>query len=108
MVAHNSATTDYGATTSPRPANKLHRPLTLANHVLHWISSLIVMSIAAYLISKYRHNVHMRYWVALVSFPCEALQALLSPSFPNRAQFPKSCILASRLYFRRISADIRS
>jgi hypothetical protein len=108
MVAHNSATTDYGATTSQRPANKLHRPLTLANHVLHWISSLIVMSIAAYLISKYRHNVHMRYWVALVSFPCEALQALLSPSFPNRAQFPKSCILASRLYFRHISADIRS
>jgi hypothetical protein len=100
MVAHNStAATDYG--TNPRPTNKLHRPLTLANHVLHWISSLIVMSIAAYLISKYRHNVHMRYWVALVSFQfpttCEALQALLSPSFSNPRAIPK--IVDSRLRF---------
>jgi hypothetical protein len=72
MVAHHStaAATDYGApvaTTNQRPTNKLHRPLTLANHVLHWISSLIVLGIAAYLISKYRHNTHMRYWVAVVS-----------------------------------------
>jgi hypothetical protein len=71
MVAHNApaTTTDYGAANTAQRSNSLHRPLTLANHVLHWISSLIVMSIAAYLISQYRHNVHMRYWLAVVSLP---------------------------------------
>lgn len=60
---HNS---DYGAPVD-RTA-RMHRPLLLANHILHWISSLIVMSIAAYFISKYhaRRNTHLIYWVSIV------------------------------------------
>lgn len=53
---------DYGSAVH---SNKLHRPLLLANHVLHWISSIIVMSIAAYFIAEYGHNTHIRYWVAV-------------------------------------------
>jgi hypothetical protein len=63
MARH--ANNDYG-TTAGSP-NKMLRPLILANHVLHWISSLIVMSIAAYFIAHFSHNVHLRYWVAIVS-----------------------------------------
>lgn len=55
--------TDYG--TAVNRSNKMHRPALLANDVLHFISSLIVMSIAAYFIAAYGHNTHIRYWVAL-------------------------------------------
>jgi len=61
MARHTG--TDYG--TAVNRSNKMHRPLLLANHLLHWISSLIVMSIAAYFISKFSHNTHLRYWVGL-------------------------------------------
>ncbi|KAF1832610.1 hypothetical protein BDW02DRAFT_421349 [Decorospora gaudefroyi] len=68
MGSHNSAAaTDYGAPATNRGSSKMHRLLLLANHILHFISSLIVMSIAAYLIAHFRHNVHMRYWVSLAA-----------------------------------------
>jgi hypothetical protein len=57
--------TDYGTATGT--TNKLHRPAIMANHVLHWISSLIVMSIAAYFISAFANNTHMVYWLTIVS-----------------------------------------
>ena len=61
MTRHS--TNDYGAP-APR-SNKMHRPALLANHALHFISSLIVLGIAAYFISAYTHNTHLRYWVGL-------------------------------------------
>jgi hypothetical protein len=36
------------------------------NHWLHWASSIIVMSIAAYFIAKFAHNQHLIYWVTIV------------------------------------------
>jgi len=45
----------------------MHRPAIMANHSLHWISSLIVMSIAAYFIARYSHNTHLVYWVTIAS-----------------------------------------
>ncbi|KAJ4366291.1 hypothetical protein N0V83_007927 [Neocucurbitaria cava] len=68
--------TDYGAPVDR--SDKMHRPLLLANHILHWISSLIVMSIAAYFISKYhsRRNTHLIYWVTI-----GALDAILYLAF---------------------------
>ena len=74
MARHN--TNDYG--TSAGTSNKLHRPIILANHVLHWISALIVMSIAAYFISAFPHNTHLRYWVSIVSAECPFFS--ISPS----------------------------
>jgi len=50
---------DYG--TSATRSSKVHRPAILANHILHWISALIVMSIAAYFISAFPHNTHIVY-----------------------------------------------
>ena len=64
-MARTPATTDYGA--PPARSNKMHRPLLLANHILHFISSIIVMSIAAYFIRHFSRNTHLLYWVALVS-----------------------------------------
>jgi hypothetical protein len=64
-MARHTTTNDYG-TTANTP-NKMLRSLILANHVLHWISALIVMSIAAYFIADFWSNVHLRYWVAVVS-----------------------------------------
>ena len=61
---------DYG-TPGPVGASKM-RPLLTALHALHLISSIIVMSIAAYFIAHWKSNTHLRYWVALVS--------LLSPT----------------------------
>jgi len=77
---HNA--NDYGA-----PAvrsNKLHRPLIIANHVLHFISSIIVMSIAAYFIHNFNKNTHLMYWVsvgaidALIYLPALVLPAVKS------------------------------
>src|SRR5689334_17886395 len=59
---HNA--NDYGAPAAR--SNKLHRPLLLANNVLHFISTLIVMSIAAYFIHKFKKNTHLVYWVTIV------------------------------------------
>ncbi|KAF1969005.1 hypothetical protein BU23DRAFT_247517 [Bimuria novae-zelandiae CBS 107.79] len=58
-------TYDYG---TPAPArSKSIRPAILANHALHFISSLIVLGIAAYFISAFTHNTHLRYWVGLAA-----------------------------------------
>ncbi|KAH7394742.1 hypothetical protein BKA66DRAFT_455687 [Pyrenochaeta sp. MPI-SDFR-AT-0127] len=64
-MAHGHAVNDYGAPATR--SSKFHRPLILANHALHWISSIIVMSIAAYFIAHYRHNMHLRYWVSVAA-----------------------------------------
>jgi hypothetical protein len=64
MARNTHANTDYGA-----PAvrsNKIHRPLITATHALHFISSIIVMSIAAYFIHNFGHNTHIVYWVSVV------------------------------------------
>ncbi|KAF1851388.1 uncharacterized protein K460DRAFT_33951 [Cucurbitaria berberidis CBS 394.84] len=64
-AVHDNATTDYGAPAAR--SNTLHRPLLLANHILHWISSLIVLGISAYLIHDFRKNTHLVYWVAIAA-----------------------------------------
>lgn len=72
------ANSDYGA-----PAirsNKLHRPLIIANHALHIISSLVVLGISAYFIDKYAHNTHLVYWTALVCHP-SSFTSFISLSF---------------------------
>ena len=62
-TTHNTAT-DYG-TTTPRK-NGIMGPLIAANNALHFASSVIVMSIAAYFIAKFPHNTHLVYWVSIV------------------------------------------
>jgi hypothetical protein len=65
QMASDHVLNDYG-----NPAirsNRLHRPAILANHALHWASSIIVMSIAAYFIANFPHNTHLRYWISVVS-----------------------------------------
>lgn len=63
-MAPGNTVSDYGAPSTR--SSKILRPLILANHALHWISSIIVMSIAAYFIAHYRHNTHLRYWISVV------------------------------------------
>ncbi|KAH8728315.1 hypothetical protein GQ44DRAFT_757278 [Phaeosphaeriaceae sp. PMI808] len=65
MAEATHANTDYG-TATPR-SNKLHRPLIIANNALHFVSSIIVMSIAAYFIKNYGHNTHLVYWVSIAA-----------------------------------------
>jgi hypothetical protein len=60
----HAPTSDYGAPAAQ--PNKLLRPLLTANNVLHFISSVIVMSIAAYFIANYNRNTHLVYWVSIV------------------------------------------
>jgi len=55
---------DYG---DPHPTSKVIRTLTLLNHFLHWVSAIIVMSIAAYFISKWHTNTHLTYWVTIAA-----------------------------------------
>ncbi|KAL6706400.1 hypothetical protein ACN47E_005506 [Coniothyrium glycines] len=62
-MARTRTTDDYGIASST--TSKLHRPLLFATHFVHWVSAIIVMSIAAYFISNYYHNTHLRYWVAV-------------------------------------------
>ncbi|EKG16271.1 hypothetical protein MPH_06525 [Macrophomina phaseolina MS6] len=50
----------------------MHRPAILMNHALHWASSIIVMSIAAYFIARFSHNTHLVYWICVA-----AIDALL-------------------------------
>jgi len=58
-------TNDYGSTAVR--SNRMHRPAILANHALHWVSSVIVMSIAAYFIDKFSHNTHLVYWISVAA-----------------------------------------
>jgi hypothetical protein len=57
-------TSEYGRTKQP---SKLLRMGILANHWLHWISSVIVLSIAAYFIANYTPNTHLIYWVSVAA-----------------------------------------
>lgn len=60
------------------------RTALTANNVLHWISSIIVMSIAAYFISKYRHNTHLVYWVTIAAIDAILyLAAMVLPSMSS-------------------------
>jgi hypothetical protein len=61
-----AGTTDYGAPAGR--SNRAHRPAILANHWLHWSSSVIVLGISAYFIANYSHNTHLIYWITIVSF----------------------------------------
>jgi len=81
-MARGHATNDYG---SPAVrSNRLHRPAILANHAVHWISSIIVLGISAYFIAKFTHNTHLVYWVtvaaidAIIYIPALALPAVKS------------------------------
>jgi len=60
-----AATNDYG--TPAGRSNRAHRPAILANHWLHWISSLIVLGISAYFIAHYSHSTHLVYWVTIAA-----------------------------------------
>lgn len=72
------ATDDYGVA-KPR-SDKTHRPLLAAKNGLHWISTLIVMSITAYFISHdwWPVNAHLKFWMAIVS------NSTLESSFTER------------------------
>ncbi|KAI8933800.1 hypothetical protein NX059_009507 [Plenodomus lindquistii] len=67
MVRTHAANNDYGAPVTEDRSNKLYRPLIMANHVLHWISSIIVLGISAYFIDKFSHNTHLIYWVTVAA-----------------------------------------
>lgn len=71
---HNA--NDYGAPAAR--SNTLHRPFIIANHVLHFISSIIVMSIAAYFIHNFNKNTHLVYWVSVVRISSSPASQLIS------------------------------
>lgn len=56
------APNDYG---TPSSTHKSTRIALIANHALHFISSVIVLGIASYFIAAYTHTTHLRYWVGL-------------------------------------------
>ena len=62
MARHS--TNDYG---TPAARTSTMRPVLMANHAFHFISSIIVLGISAYLINAYTSNTHLRYWVALAA-----------------------------------------
>jgi len=64
-MARTHGANDYG-TAADRSA-RWHRPAILVNHVLHWISALIVLGISAYFINNYSHNTHLVYWISLAA-----------------------------------------
>lgn len=81
-MARTHHTNDYGSS-APTRSNRL-RPAILANHVLHWISSIIVMSIAAYFIANWPHNVHIRFWVSVAAIDAVLyIPALLLPAIKS-------------------------
>lgn len=61
----DTGTTDYGAPAGR--SSRAHRLAILANHWLHWSSSIIVLGISAYFIANYSHNTHLVYWITVVS-----------------------------------------
>jgi len=78
----NAGTNDYG--TSAGRSNRAHRPAILANHWLHWISSLIVLGISGYFIHNYNHSTHLVYWVVIAAIDVIVyLPALFLPVIPS-------------------------
>lgn len=79
--AHTDGTpapgTDYG--TPVARSDNIYRPILIANHALHFSSSIIVLGISAYFINNYTHNTHLRYWVALVRPPSLSTPPSLQP-----------------------------
>ncbi|KAJ4345781.1 uncharacterized protein N0V89_011916 [Didymosphaeria variabile] len=59
-------TNDYG-TPGPARADRTLRPLLLANHALHFASSVIVLGISGYFIAKFDANTHLRYWIGVAA-----------------------------------------
>ncbi|KAL1603974.1 hypothetical protein SLS60_005566 [Paraconiothyrium brasiliense] len=64
MARH--ATNDYG-TPGPARTTRTLRPLLLANHALHFASSVIVLGISGYFIHKFTSNTHLRYWIGVAA-----------------------------------------
>ncbi|KAF2868843.1 hypothetical protein BDV95DRAFT_579487 [Massariosphaeria phaeospora] len=64
-MARGHAANDYGA-----PADRtstMLRPLLMANHALHWVSTLIVLAISGYFIDKFSRNTHLVYWISIAA-----------------------------------------
>jgi hypothetical protein len=58
--------------------------LMMFNHFLHWASAIIVMSIAAYFISKYHKNQHLIYWVTIAAIDAFLyLPAMILPAIKS-------------------------
>jgi len=64
-MARGHDANDYGSPADR--SNRMHRPAILANHALHWTSSLIVMSIAAYFIANFSRDTHLVYWICVAA-----------------------------------------
>ncbi|KAK5202934.1 hypothetical protein LTR41_011324 [Exophiala xenobiotica] len=74
----DTGTTDYGAPAGR--SSRAHRLAILANHWLHWSSSIIVLGISAYFIANYSHNTHLVYWITVACVDAFAyLPALVLP-----------------------------
>jgi len=65
IMARKYAANDYGIPADR--SNRIHRPAILANHLLHWVSSLIVLGIAAYFIHHFDANTHLIYWIVIAA-----------------------------------------
>jgi hypothetical protein len=63
-MAGGRASNDYGDPVVR--SNRMHRPGIIANHALHWTSSVIVLGITAYFIAKFSNNTHLVYWICVV------------------------------------------
>jgi hypothetical protein len=74
-MAHPTiADVDYTAPDRAR-SNRIHRPLIIATHALHLVSSVIVLSMVAYLLSEFDRDInvehpnygrHLLYWLLVV------------------------------------------
>jgi len=66
---------------APNRGNRMLRPAILANHFLHWASSVIVMSIAAYFIAHFAHGQHLIFWITVAAVDTAVyLPALFLPA----------------------------
>jgi len=64
---HAATTADASHGYDADRSNRQLRPGILVNHWLHWLSSLIVMSIAAYFIDHFHRDEHLIYWVTIAA-----------------------------------------
>jgi len=81
-MARGQTTNDYG---SPAVgSNRLHRPAILANLALHWLSTIIILGIAAYFIAKFSHSTHLVYWVSVAAIDAVIyIPALVLPAIKS-------------------------